>query len=416
MNILLSIHHYPDPDAGAPGVTVRLASAFRQLGHRASIYSFQDLPSFIPDRLKPFVFPAFLAKHISTLVRDRQVDVVDASSGDASSWVRTRPAHGWPLLVTRSHGLEHCQYLDALRDIRRSGAPLSLRSRMITRSLRLPRVATSMRRADLVLMLNEDDLAYGVREIGIPRDRVRIVRNGMAEEFVGLPFAPTPMSANEKVGIAVIAAFAEGKGIRYSVPALDRILSRHANVRVGFFGTGHEPKVVLREFGEAVRDRVLVIPRYAHAQLPSLLTGYQIKVLASIREGFGIALVEAMACGLAPVASDISGPRRIVDHERDGLLFPPRDSRAIELAIERLINNRAELDAIRRRAHQKVQGYRWIAIARETLALYQEFRNRRETPSRAASQGSFDGSASRRAFGVQGTPADDSPALEASQS
>jgi glycosyltransferase involved in cell wall biosynthesis len=54
------------------------------------------------------------------------------------------------------------------------------------------------------------------------------------------------------------------------------------------------------------------------------------------REGIPVALMEAMACGLAAVASDLSGIPELVEHERTGLLVPPGDPRALAEAIRRL--------------------------------------------------------------------------------
>ena len=59
-------------------------------------------------------------------------------------------------------------------------------------------------------------------------------------------------------------------------------------------------------------------------------------VLASYREGFPRSAMEAAACGLPIVATDIRGCRQVVDHERTGLLVAVRDSAALAAAVERI--------------------------------------------------------------------------------
>jgi glycosyltransferase involved in cell wall biosynthesis len=71
--------------------------------------------------------------------------------------------------------------------------------------------------------------------------------------------------------------------------------------------------------------------------IDALLTRAGIFAMPSTRpEPFGLALVDAMARGLASIASDAGGPKEIIRHEVTGLLVPPGDAGALADAIERL--------------------------------------------------------------------------------
>jgi glycosyltransferase involved in cell wall biosynthesis len=65
-------------------------------------------------------------------------------------------------------------------------------------------------------------------------------------------------------------------------------------------------------------------------------------VLPSINnnEAFGIVLIEAMACGLALIASDLPGVRSVFENEREGLLVKTDDVISLKEALERIINDR----------------------------------------------------------------------------
>lgn len=67
-----------------------------------------------------------------------------------------------------------------------------------------------------------------------------------------------------------------------------------------------------------------------------LLQSVDIVVLPSYREGLPLSLLEAAACGLAIVATDVPGCRAVVDDGVNGLLVPVRDAAALAAAIERL--------------------------------------------------------------------------------
>jgi glycosyltransferase involved in cell wall biosynthesis len=377
MNILLTIHHKLDPNAGAPGVTWKLGQEFQKLGHHVDYYSFDDLPSQLPEIVKSIVFPELLAKHLLTITRDRSIDVIDASTGDAWVWALRRNRRDRPVLVTRSHGLEHVMHLGILAEARQQNLRLSWKYPLYHGGFRLWEVAQSLRAGDLALLLNQSDADYAIHQLGLNPDRARIVANGIPEEFLSLPLEPTP-AADATLCIAQVGSYIPRKGIHYGVPAVNRILQRYPQVTISFLGTGCSEDRVRADFDPSVRDRVKVTPHYDHELLPSLLQGHQIKLFPTLSEGFSLALPEAMACGLAPVTTSTPGPMEIVRDENNGLLVVPRDTEAIFQALARLIVDRVYLDKLRRHAYETAQNYSWQKIAATTLALYERAKHFKE--------------------------------------
>jgi glycosyltransferase involved in cell wall biosynthesis len=374
MKILLTIHHELDRNAGAPGATWKLGQEYQKLGHEVQYYTFDNLPHKLPALVKSIMFPAFVASHISALSRKQAIDVVDASTGDAWIWAKLRrtPEDGCPLLVTRSHGLEHIMHLEKLEEARRGKLHLSWKYPLYHGGFRLWEVATSMRYADLVVLLNHRDAEYVVENLGVNSERTRIAANGIPEEFLNLDFEPMPEAEDSTMYIAQVGNYIARKGIEYGAVALNAILARYPQVKVSFFGTVCSEAEVYADFELAVRDRIQVVPRYTHETLPTLLRGYHIKLFPTLSEGFSLALTEAMACGLAPVTTATPGPMEIVRDGHDAMVIPPRDSQALEQALERLIADRAYLERLRRNAYATAQRYSWARIARDNLAFYEE--------------------------------------------
>jgi glycosyltransferase involved in cell wall biosynthesis len=374
MKILLIIHHELNPNAGAPGVTWQLGQEYQKLGHEVQYYTFDNLPRQLPGRVGSVMFPEFVASQISALSKKQAVDVVDASTGDAWVWAKMRrqSRENRPLLVTRSHGLEHVVHLENLQEVQRGNLRLSWKYPLYHGGLRLWEVATSLRYADLALLLNRRDLDYAVEKLGVKPERSRIVANGIPEAFLNLTFEPTPDPEDSTIRIAQVGNYIPRKGIHYSTPALKTILDRYPHVKMSFLGTGCPEAEVYADFDPVVRDRIIVIPRYSHEMLPTLLRGHQIKLFPSLLEGFSLALPEAMACGLAPVTTATPGAMEIVRDGHDAIMIPPRDSQAIEQALERLITDRRYLDQLRLNAYATAQRYSWARIARDNLALYEE--------------------------------------------
>ncbi len=372
MKILLAIHHPLDPNLGAPGVTWRLGQEYIKLGHEVKFFSFDDLPKSLPDLAKGVLFPEFLASKISTLVKQEGIDVIDASTGDSWVWAKwIKPLFKkTPLLVTRSHGLEHTVHFQLLKDVDLGKAKLSWKYPIYHGGFHLWEVATSMRLADLVLCLNQHDLQYSIKNLDISPECIRVVNNGISDALLGLPMEILP--EDSKIKIAHIGSYIPRKGIEYSVPALNRILQKFPDIEVSFLGTMVPPETVLKDFEPLLHDRIHIISRYQNNDLPSLLAGHSIHLFPSLSEGGPLAVVEAMACGLAPIVSDIPGPTEVVKHGFDALVIPPRDVLAIEEAIIKLVGDRAYLEKLRTNAHKTAQFYSSAHIAKQNLDLYSQ--------------------------------------------
>ncbi len=377
MKILLTIHEKLDPNSGAAGSTFKIGQEYKKLGHETQYYSMDNLPQRLPNLAKRVVFPEFVAAHIAEVTKNQEIDVVDASTGDAWFWAKAlrNTQKKRPLLVTRSHGLEYMKHLTDVEDARRGNLRLSWKYSLYRGSMQLWESATSLRCADAVFLLNQQEAKYVTEQLGVKPEKVYVFPNGIPEAFLNLPFEPTPVIEDEVIRIAQVSTYIPRKGIQYSVPALNRILTRYPQVKVSFLGTEcfECPNVdrVYADFEPDVRDRITVIPRYSHEQLPTLLKGHQIKLFPPLSEGFGKSLVEGMACGLAPITTSAPGPMEVVRDGYDAIVVPPRNTQAIEQALERLITDRPYLDQLRRNAYATAQRYSWTRIALARLSAYE---------------------------------------------
>ncbi|HEY9771536.1 MAG TPA: glycosyltransferase family 4 protein [Coleofasciculaceae cyanobacterium] len=380
MHILLSIHHYLDPNAGAPGVTLKLGQEYQKAGHQVSYFSLDNLPSRLPGIIKAIVFPYWLAIHLLFHYKKQPIDVIDASTGDAWFWAKLFRyfSHNKIVLITRSHGLEHSMHIENLEESARGNLNLSWKYPLYHGGFRLWEVKSSIKDADLTLMLNSRDRDYADCELEIASEKLTIVPNGIPEEFINLPWENTLMSPKETIRIAQVGSFIDRKGIKYSIPALNHILDRFDNVEMTFVGTGCAEDLILSNFSADIRHKIKVVPHYNHQALPNLLKAHHIKLFPSLSEGFSLALVEAMACGLAPIASSNLGLTELLTDRHNSISIPSRNSKAIEDALEKLILNRSELDRIRRNAYQTAQDYNWVNIAHKNLALYQKLHRQKK--------------------------------------
>lgn len=376
MKTLFTFHYPAERNAGAPGVTYYLGDEYEKLGHGVKYYSLDDVSKTLHPLLRYMAFPGFVARQILQSIQHHPIDVIDASTGDAWIWaaVLQRFSKHRPLLVARCHGLEHIEHLEYLEESRRGNLNLSWKYPLYRGSIHLWESAMSMRHSDLVLLLNRRDRDFVVEKLGVHPDRAHIIPNGIPESMLNLPFEPTP-TENEPIRIAQVSSYIVRKGIQYGSPALNAILKKYPQVELSFLGTEVSAEEVYADFDPELHDRIKVVPYYANQTLPTLLKGHHIKVLPTISEGFGVALVEAMACGLVPVTTDAPGPLEIVHDGVDGLVVPCRDRVSLEQAIEKLIVDRALLDRLRRNAYAAAQNFSWAQVAQLNLNCYEKARS-----------------------------------------
>ncbi|MEU3214957.1 glycosyltransferase [Streptomyces sp. NPDC006971] len=141
------------------------------------------------------------------------------------------------------------------------------------------------------------------------------------------------------------------------VQAFARVVAVRPDWQLRIYGTGPE-------YGR-LRALVAELELYNHVflmmeepRLEARWAGAAIAAGTSDRESFGLALAEAMRCGLPVVATACpGGPREIVRHEENGLLVPMDDADAFADALLRLIDDEPERLALGRRALEDSRAY-----------------------------------------------------------
>jgi glycosyltransferase involved in cell wall biosynthesis len=105
-------------------------------------------------------------------------------------------------------------------------------------------------------------------------------------------------------------------------------------------------------------------------EMPALYNAADLFVFPSLYEGFGLPVIEAMACGVPVVASNLSAIPEVAGEA--ALLVDPRDVDQLCDAMERVLRDKRLQGALQRRGIERAQGFSWERTARETIAVYQE--------------------------------------------
>ena len=131
--------------------------------------------------------------------------------------------------------------------------------------------------------------------------------------------------------------------------------------------------VVGAEGGSSREEGVVWLGRLEDRLIPDSYRTARIMVSPALGwESFGIVLIEAMACGLPIVASDIPGYRAVVEDGVQGVLVPPGDARALAEALRELIRDEKRRRLMSEAALQRAVRYSWDNLVGEVEEAYEE--------------------------------------------
>ena len=115
-------------------------------------------------------------------------------------------------------------------------------------------------------------------------------------------------------------------------------------------------------------DKVLFAGPIADADLPALYAGAEVFVFPSLYEGFGLPVLEAMACGTPVVCSNTSSLPEVAGDA--ALLVEPSDVDALSGALARVLAEASLRQEMREKGLARAAGFSWERTAREMLGVY----------------------------------------------
>lgn len=137
--------------------------------------------------------------------------------------------------------------------------------------------------------------------------------------------------------IGFVGRLSVQKGIKYLLDAFRLVTEKFKNVHLVIAGTG-ELEGMVKEFTKRfnLENRIHLLG--FRKDIPDLMRTFDIFLLPSLWEGFGIVLIEAMAAGKPVVATNASSIPEVVEDGRSGILVPPENAKAISEALAKLIS------------------------------------------------------------------------------
>ena len=225
-----------------------------------------------------------------------------------------------------------------------------------------------------LILQNPDDVALFQRAGLVEASRIRLIRGSGVDcsRFIG---RSSNRDQSKPMRVLLAARLLWDKGLAEFVDAARRLRAEGRVVEFLLAGDPDPgnpaavPDATLRAWHEEG-----VVQWLGHVDdMPSLLASVDLMVLPSYREGLPKSLIEAAACGLPLVTTDVPGCREVVCDEVDGLLVPPRDAKSLANAIARLQDDPALAQRLGEAARRKALAeFDEQIVIVQTLAVYRE--------------------------------------------
>jgi glycosyltransferase involved in cell wall biosynthesis len=165
--------------------------------------------------------------------------------------------------------------------------------------------------------------------------------------------------------IGFVGALSQRKGARYLLAALASLPKGAAKLII--YTRAAVDRELIRGF-EGVD--VEIRGGLSDAALAADLKQCDLVALPSIAEGFGLVILEAMACGVPVLCTTSTGGADFIAHRQNGLLVEPGSAEAIQLELDWALTHRDELFQIGQAARQEAQRHSWTAYRRSFFAAY----------------------------------------------
>jgi glycosyltransferase involved in cell wall biosynthesis len=143
--------------------------------------------------------------------------------------------------------------------------------------------------------------------------------------------------------IGTIAHLEEHKGLKYLLESASLLLASRKDIIFMLVGEG-TLKAELKKLCVDLKIEKNVIFTGERRDIPEILFSIDIFVLPSLREGLGLAILEAMACGKPVIATNVGGISEIVKNRVNGILVSPRDPEVLHTAMKELLDDKEMLE------------------------------------------------------------------------
>lgn len=368
MKIILVSGHKKNWGAGASGVYLHLNQELQQLSCQSHLFNAEDyINEQVPDLIQKLTYAFYVERKI--LPKAKEADVVEVAGN--IGWrlfgrLRSEKLQKRPLLAMRIHGLEFKDEQARITEEIARLMKLPTKYKLISRHWINWQEFKTLELADIVICHSSRE-ADAIVTAGLKHEsQVKIYPLGVDSDFIS---SREYRASADK--LLWWGSWLERKGIHYLPRAFELAVRELPNLSLTIGGSGMPPQEVLNCFAAEVRSRITVLPFVSKDEHKVILAEHDLFLFPSLSEGFGLALLEAMATGM-PCITTLTGMYDWLEHGHNSYIVPMSAPTAVARGIKRLNDNVSLRRSIGNKARETAQALSWQQFGKRTLEVYTE--------------------------------------------
>jgi len=225
-------------------------------------------------------------------------------------------------------------------------------------------------RSDVIIALS-DEIKFQLLKYGFPLKHIISLPNGVNTQL----FYP-PNERAEHQNIVFIGRLVAEKGVKILIQAIALLKDEFPNVFLDVIGDGYD-REELQNMTKDLKIEQSVCFLGKKNKVYEFLNRANIYVQPSLHEGLPNSLIEAMACGLPVVVTNVGGMPDIVKDSLDGFVVEPSNVNSLANAIRKLLYNPTLRNKMGAAGRSKIEKYYSLEfITNNYITLYQQLLNR----------------------------------------
>ena len=206
-----------------------------------------------------------------------------------------------------------------------------------------------------------ESTAEELARLGMRAERIAVIHNGVDERLL----ATVPLGLRDpEPTVVYLGRLERYKRVDLLIRAIGRIRDSGEPARLIVAGDGRQASALHRLASSLdLDDRVTFTGRVSEAAKRALLERAWVHAITSMKEGWGITVLEAAACGTPTIASDTPGLRDAVVHGESGLLVRHGDVNALADALRTVLGDTDRLESLALGARARAERFTWDAAA-----------------------------------------------------
>ena len=215
--------------------------------------------------------------------------------------------------------------------------------------------------------------SQGLKDLALensPQQDIQIICNGVdINEFI-----PTT-KPNKDFVVLSTSRLIKRKGLEYLISGFAKFCQGRSNCKLVLAGSGDLAKELSDQVSQlGINSQVEFTGPIDHTRIPRLYQQADVFVLPSLNEGMSNCLLEAMAAGLAIIATDTGGSQELIGAD-NGIIIKKKSSRDIAKALTSLYQDNRLLQSKKTASRQRAKTMDWSTIADQYLKLYYQTTN-----------------------------------------